>query len=201
MRAVNLLPRDEAPRSFEAKRGVVFGAAGGTALVTVVLAAAMISAAGATSAEQDRIDTLNVELAALPKPASTPTNEETDAAIVAEKTARIAALSTALGGRVAWDRVLRQISQILPRDVWLATLSATAPLAGGDAPVAGGAPSVVINGATYSHDGVARLLSRLAVTPSLTNVRLQSSTAQTTGTRKIVQFTILVDVRTNEGAS
>ena len=29
MRAVNLLPRDEQPSSFAAKRGVVFGAVGG----------------------------------------------------------------------------------------------------------------------------------------------------------------------------
>ena len=29
MRAVNLLPREEQPRSFEAMRGVAFGAAGG----------------------------------------------------------------------------------------------------------------------------------------------------------------------------
>ena len=47
MRAVNLLPRDEAKRSFEAKRGVVFGGVGGAALATAVLASMLISAGGA----------------------------------------------------------------------------------------------------------------------------------------------------------
>jgi Tfp pilus assembly protein PilN len=213
MRAVNLLPRDEAPRSFEAKRGVAFGAAGGTALVTVVLAAAMISAAGAISSEQDRLDTLNMELAALPQPANTAADEQSNAALVAEKAARIAALSTALGGRVAWDRVLRQVSQVLPEDVWLTSLTTTgAAPTGAAAPAAapaagpGVVPGVELIGSTYSHDGVARLLSRLAVIPSLTNVRLQASTAlpsadQASGTRRIVQFTILADVRTAESAS
>ena len=37
MRAVNLLPRDDGPKSFAASRGVVFGAAGGAALVTAGL--------------------------------------------------------------------------------------------------------------------------------------------------------------------
>jgi Tfp pilus assembly protein PilN len=203
MRAVNLLPRDETPRSFEAKRGVAFGAAGGTALVTVILAAAMISAAGATSAEQDRLDSLNVQLAALPQPANADPNAGVDAGLATEKTARIAALSTALGGRVAWDRVLRQISQVLPKDVWLASLSTTAAAAA-DAATPGATatgPGVLLIGSTYSHDGTARLLSRLAVIPSLANVRLQSSTAQMSGARKVVQFTILAEVRTTESSS
>ena len=37
MRAVNLLPKEVPVKSFEAKRGVVFGAAGGFAVVTVAL--------------------------------------------------------------------------------------------------------------------------------------------------------------------
>ena len=126
MRAVNLLPRDETPRSFEAKRGVVFGAAGGAALVTVLLAAAMISAGGSASEQRTRIDSLNAELAALPQPSTDRETGVTDETLVADKSARITALSTALGSRVAWDRVLRQISQVLPRDVWLTTLASTA---------------------------------------------------------------------------
>ncbi len=126
MRAVNLLPRDETPRSFEAKRGVVFGAAGGAALVTVLLAAAMISAGGSASEQRTRIDSFNAELAALPQPSTDRETGVTDETLVADKSARITALSTALGSRVAWDRVLRQISQVLPRDVWLTSLASTA---------------------------------------------------------------------------
>ena len=202
MRAVNLLPRDEAKRSFEAKRGVVFGATGGAALVTVLIATAMISAGGAASEQQARIDSLNAELAALPQPSTGTDSGPTDETLVADKAARITALSTALGGRVAWDRVLRQISQVLPRDVWLTSLASTAaPTTPTGAPGGEVAPGVVLNGSTYSQDGVARVLARLSVTPALTNVRLQSSATQPIGARKIVQFTIMADLRTSGSAS
>jgi len=56
VRAVNLLPRDVATRSFEAKRGVVFGGIGGAALATAVLASMMISAGGAASSKQEELD-------------------------------------------------------------------------------------------------------------------------------------------------
>lgn len=204
MRAVNLLPRDEAPKSFEARRGVAFGAAGGTALVTVILAAAMISAGGAASAEQSRLDSLNAELAAMPQPDAV-AEDEAPAAVVAEKTARITALSSALGSRVPWDRILRQVSQVLPKDVWLtsiACVAATKPKDGAE--LAEGqslTPTLTLAGSTYSVDGVARVLSRLAVTPALSSATLQSTTVQVVGTRKIVQFTILANVRTSGSAS
>ena len=66
MRAVNLLPRDEAKRSFEAKRGVVFGGVGGAALATAVLASMMMSAGGAVRSKQDELDALRAQIAAIP---------------------------------------------------------------------------------------------------------------------------------------
>ena len=202
MRAINLLPRDEVKRSFEAKRGVAFGAAGGAALITVLLAAAIISASGTTSEQRSRIDSLNAELAALPESPADRETEVDDETLVAEKSARIAALSTALGTRVAWDRVLRQISQVLPRDVWLTSLGSTeAPTTPTGVPGSQVAPGVVLSGSTYSQDGVARVLARLSVAPELTNVRLQTSTVQPIGSRRIVQFTIMADLRTAGSAS
>ena len=89
-----------------------------------------------------------------------------------EKNARIGALSAALAGRLAWDRVLREVSLVLPDDVWLSSLSATAPVGASASTVAAG---FSINGQTYSHDGVARLLARLAIVPHLSNVQLLHS--------------------------
>ena len=52
------------------------------------------------------------------------------------------ALSAALSRRVAWDRIFRELSLVLPDDVWLATLSAKAPVsssvAAAPAPAAAG---------------------------------------------------------------
>jgi Tfp pilus assembly protein PilN len=190
MRAVNLLPRDEATRSFAAKRGVVFGGVGGAALATVVLGSMMMSAGGAANSKQEELDGLRAQIAAIPTVPVIDTSRED--ALAAEKGARVGALSAALAGRVAWDRVLRQVSLVLPEDVWLTNLSAEAP----DATQATAAGTgFTLTGATYSQNGVARFLSRLAVIPDLANVRLQSSQSQLLNERELVQFTILADVR------
>ena len=189
MRAVNLLPRDEAKRSFEAKRGVVFGGVGGAALGTAVLASMMISAGGAASSKQAELDGLRAQIAAIPVAPVVDTS--TEDALAAEKAARVGALSAALTGRVAWDRTLRQVSLVLPEDVWLTNLSAAAP----DVSQAAAGSGFTLTGATYSQNGVARFLSRLAVIPDLANVRLQSSQSQVLNERDLVQFTILAEVR------
>jgi hypothetical protein len=201
MRAVNLLPRDEVAKSFEAGRGVAFGAAGGLALVTVALTALMLAASGKVSENQAAVDSNKAELAALPKPPEPDENAATDAALVGELNQRSGALSTALAERVAWDSVLRQVSQVLPEDVWLTSLSSSSPTASESDPNASGAPGVVLTGSTYAQSGVARLLSRLSVAPTLTNVRLQSSAAAEAGTSTLVQFTILADVKPAGGSS
>jgi len=191
MRAVNLLPRDEVKRSFAAKRGVVFGSAAGAALVTVVLVSMTISAGGAVGEKQAEVDALRAQIAAIPAPNVKDTS--TDDALAAQKGARIGALSAALTTRVAWDRVLRQVSLVLPEDVWLTTLTAAAPTATAGAAAAGS--GFTLSGSTYSQNGVARFLSRLAVLPDLENVRLQSSQSALVSERELVQFTILADVR------
>ena len=195
MRAVNLLPRDEPTRSFEAKRGVVFLGAGGAAVVTVVLAALMLGAGGSVKQEREALDLINAEIRALPKP-SGQSEPEDDSALAAEKAARIGALSTALGGRIAWDGVLRQVSQVLPEDVWLSGLTTTGE------PATGGSAKLTLNGSTYSQAGVARFLSRISVLPALANVQLQTSAVDPGAAAGIVQFVIVADVKApGSGAS
>jgi len=53
-------------------------------------------------------------------------------------------------------------------------------------------------GFTYSQEGVARLLSRLAVVPSLQNVQLVSSTETAVSGQTVVSFSIEADVRPEE---
>ena len=190
MRAVNLLPREEVVRSFQAKRGVAIGGGAGAALATVVLVSMMMAAGGAANSKQEELDGLRAQIAAIP--AEPVVDTSTDDALAVQKGARVGALSAALSGRVAWDRVLRQVSLVLPEDVWLTNLAAAAPDA--SQPVATGS-GFTLTGATYSQNGVARFLSRLAVIPDLSNVRLQSSQSQLLNGRDLVQFTILADLR------
>lgn len=193
MRAVNLLPRDEVKRSFAKNRGVGFGAAGGVALVTTLLLTMSMGAGGAVGEKQAELDSLRAQVAAIPRVATQ--DRDADTALAADKATRVGALSAALTSRVAWDRVLRQVSLVLPEDVWLTNLSATAPLA---VPVEGSATTAAgftLIGSTYSQNGVARFLSRLSVVPELTQVRLQSSQTAQIRERELVQFTILAEVR------
>ena len=191
MRAVNLLPKDDGRQRGPSFRDnpLVIGAVVGSVLVTAVLAAMFLTASTSVADNQKHRDAVVAELAATPVPPPTvPGASELEQ----EKNARIGALAAALSGRLAWDRVLREVSLVLPDDVWLSSLSATAPIAASPTTAAGFA----INGRTYSHDGVARLLARLSVVPHLSNIQLQHSSVATSDTgRKVVEFSINATVK------
>ena len=179
----------------------MFGAAGGAALLSVGLIALMVTASGAIKERQAAVDSARAELAALPRAPNAAENAADDAALAAELSTRSTALSTALAGRVAWDSVLRQVSQVLPEDVWLTSLTSTSPAPSETDPTAVSATGVVLAGSTYAQSGVARLLSRLSVAPTLANVRLQSSTTTQSGSSTLVLFTIMADVKAAGDAS
>lgn len=201
MRAVNLLPRDDGRRggrSVKAPKPVVLVAGLGASLVVAALAAALVITGGAVSDKRAELERRQVELTVTPRPPKAQSAERI--ALAGQQSPRVAAVSTALAGRIAWDRILRRFSLVLPGDVWLKNLSVKAPTFG--AAVAGSPPqSFSISGYSYSHDGVARLLSRLSVLPDLTNLQLQTSNLSKLGQQKVVEFSILADVRTEVPAS
>ena len=197
MRAVNLLPRDQGQRTIKKESlPVLIGACSGV-LVAAVLGAMFMMGSGKIAAQQRKLDDLTRIYQALPPPPAGPSAAQQQ--LAGEQSARVTALSTALSSRVAWDRVFREFSLVLPDDVWLTTLSAKSPIS----PVTniasslpGSAPSqFTIQGRTYSHDGVARLLSRLQVVPDLTNVQLLSSTLSKVGGQDVVEFSIAADIK------
>jgi Tfp pilus assembly protein PilN len=198
MRAVNLLPRDPAQKSSVKKEQIPFVVGGCVGLlVTALVASQYLSQSGKVSTERQNLAGLQAQLAALPAPPPGPTPAQTK--LAGEQQTRLTALQTALQSRVAWDRVLRQFSLVLPDDVWLTQLSLTSPVspATNQAPQSdGGTPTgLSIEGSTYSHDAVARLLSRLSVVPDLTNVQLMNSTVAATNGQTTVKFTIAADIR------
>lgn len=192
MRAVNLLPRDDRRQRGPSQREnpVLIGGVAGTVLVTAIICAWFLTASAGVADNQKRRDAAQAELAATPVP---PPPSSDSAGLSQEKSARIAALSSALGGRLAWDRLLREFSLVLPDDVWLTSLTASAPTAN----PAGGTSGAgfTINGKTYSHDGVARLLSRLAIVPHLSGIQLQHSAVEPGEAGRVVEFTIMATVK------
>jgi len=198
MRAVNLLPRDDSRRQRRQPGAVLLTGVLGSVLVTAVLAGVFLTTSSTVSSRQADLDGLRAELAAIPPPAPAPAD---NTSLETEKSARVAVLGKALGSRVAWDRVLREISLVLPEDIWLESLAANAPDPNFvPTPGATEAPkgAFTITGYSYSHDGVARLLARLSVLPELERPTLGSSALDKTQGGKVVKLTITASLRSPE---
>jgi Tfp pilus assembly protein PilN len=206
VRAINLLPKDDA-RGRQKTQWLVLVPVAAAVLLTGALSVGFLTASGKVKDRQSELGTLKDELAAIPTPNASKVQSQN--ALASDRETRIRALTSALSRRVAWDRVFREFSLVLPDDVWLSTLSAKAPesssvpetpeAAATTVPVA--ATQFTLDGYTYSHAAVARLLTRLAVVPDLVNVQLQQSTLSKVGTAQVVHFVIVADLRKPGGGS
>jgi Tfp pilus assembly protein PilN len=195
MRAVNLLPL-EARAGRRRPPAAALAIACGGVLAASLLTVGFVTANGKVGSREQELASLEQELAAARR-AAKPKPRETGKA--AERDQRLTALSGALAERLAWDRLLREVSLVLPEDVWLSSLGA-----GGGTPAEGASDAtsgrtVTFNGYTYSQEGVARLLTRLGLVPDLGEVKLQKSTVTSVGSQQIYNFTILADVISGGG--
>jgi len=205
MRAVNLLPRDasQAKSIRNEDPAVVIGSVFGV-LVIIALSAGFLTAHSRASAEQTKLTAAQIELGKLslrnhPIVAAKPVKPTKPIiaipAVTSEEQPRLQAIAGALSTRIAWDRILREFSLVVPDDVSIASLNMTAPVdpASGSATASG--QTFVISGSAYSHDSVARLLTRLMLIPDLTAVTLASSSAAATGSTSSVQFAINATIK------
>lgn len=205
MRPVNLLPRDQTRRSVRSTTVAGVAVPGVSPLALAALAALVLIGALlalATVRERTKVDERRERLAAVQKElAATPAPVQNAAGDAAA--ARLTAFASAAAARIAWDGVLRDVSRVLPEDAWLETLAARAPTASGSTAAAPGSvpTAFTANGYTYSQKAVARVLTRLALVPALTNVQLQSSVATDIGDRRVVKFTVLADIDPAEATS
>ncbi len=214
MRAVNLLPREDTRRT-EARKPdrtvAMIGIIGG-GIVVLALAVGFVVAGRDVNTQRANLESAQVELAATPrKPSHT---SQRRAVLASERNRRAVALASALSQRVSWDRVLRRLALVLPDDIWLTNLAGTTPrsTAGTTAaapvgstaapPAVSATPSgLLLDGYGYSQQAVARLLSRLQVVPDLKNVQLKTSKTSELGGRKVVQFSIMADIRYGSDAA
>jgi Tfp pilus assembly protein PilN len=204
MRAVNLLPL-EARVGRRRPPAAALGVAGFAVLAATVLAVGFFSAHGKVDSREQELASLEQQLAAsraAAQPDPTQTNLNT------ERDQRFTALGGAMSERLAWDRILREVSLVLPDDVWLSSLAAggATAAAGTEAatpeaatPEAVPGRSVTFNGFTYSQESVARLLRRLTLVPDLADVKLAKSSVTTVGTQQIYNFSVLANVASEGG--
>ncbi|HET8527850.1 MAG TPA: PilN domain-containing protein [Gaiellaceae bacterium] len=186
MRAVNLLPREaRGGRSVTAQNlpAVVGGGLG--FVVVAALAAGYLSASSKVASAQKDLTAAQTQLAATPAPPPPKAEPNTSpTAAVAQQGPMLTAVSTALSQRIAWDRVLREFSFVLPSDVWLSSVAMTAP-------TGSGTNGFTVVGETSSYESVARMLSRMYLVPDLTGVTLSS----VAGAGNLVSFSINASVK------
>jgi Tfp pilus assembly protein PilN len=195
MRAVNLLPGDD-PRT---RRRALPGPA------VLLSAAAPLVAGGAVylgySHEHSTVTSKQAELAAVQHritaltPALASTAAETG--LVGERSSRQAALQDALSKAMPWDVTLTDLARVLPKQIWLTSLSANSPTPASAAaptpatPSTSGPAAFTLQGIAHSQAQVADLLARLSLLPMLNDVSLASTaTSTTTGGPTLVQFEV-----------
>jgi Tfp pilus assembly protein PilN len=107
---------------------------------------------------------------------------------------REAALQDALSKRINWEVTFEQLSRVLPAGSWFSSLAVTSPTPSTSTSASSNPTGVTIQGYADSEDTVAQVLSRLALVPGLSNVTLANTSANTIGTKPIVQFNITAAV-------
>jgi Tfp pilus assembly protein PilN len=199
MRAVNLLTYDVGVRTRRLPAipkpsfGVVTGIV--AAVLLLLLGVTYLSASKAARDRQREVAEVKAEERAV---VARLEGAETEQAL-ADREQRDASLSAALGRRVPWDQVLRDVARVLPSQTSVTSLSAQAPQAAGTAAATTGAEGLLLTGLTFTQPTVALVLDRLELVPQLVDVQLQSSTKSTVAERDVRQFTIAAGIRA-EGA-
>lgn len=181
MRAFNLLPREEARTVKEGASSpvpqVLVALAG--VLVFAVLAALYLMAGTDVTAKKGQVEDLRAELAAYQATAQQqqPSVEDKSAALANERVGRTNALASALGKRLAWDRLLSEIALVIPDEVSVSQIQGSSPASAATAASADGSPvtNLTIIGTTADQASVAEFMARLSVVRQLMAVRLESA--------------------------
>ena len=195
---VNLLP----PEIHEQRRfRHVQAGLGGAVLASLVVAGALVVAAGAQVGKaQSDLDTNKAQATQLQSKVA----EYAEVPLVlGQVEAARAQLGQAMGQEVRWSYYLNDLSLKIPRHVWLSSMTvastagpgvvAVAPPPGQYAAV--GIGTVAFEGHAYSHNDVAAWLNSLAKQKGYTQPYFSDSTVAPLGTNKTaVRFTSTVTV-------
>lgn len=190
MQAVNLLPAD----ARLAKKGVTSVGSDLPAKKTLQIGGAIAGGlalllAGLYIHGRSVLDSKQHELAAdQTRLASVQAQADAVRAALNESRVRGAAVESVVAKRMNWDRTMSALARVLPTDVILNNLQASAPVTAASAAVsattAGApvAPTLTISGVAPSHVRVGTVMDRLSLLPWLTDVALVTSARQADGT-------------------
>lgn len=186
MRPVNLLPEGQRPRGPGDATGngpkVVLGV---LAVLLLMVAGYVFTANQVSSRETELAETrAATEVAQARAAALAPYSE-----LAALKQTRTASVTELAGGRFDWERLMREVSMVLPEGIWLRTvtagLGAQDGASEGSPPEPGSesdtTPTVKLEGCAPSQPGVATLLVRLRKLSSVADVQLGESRREDDG--------------------
>jgi Tfp pilus assembly protein PilN len=229
MRPVNLLPaprvetrQDDGQSPARTTKAVAIAAGLTLAFVTATVGFTFVHERSAANDRRSTLDGLQAKIA------QTHAATAASAPVATETQEHLAAITTAASGRTAWDRLLDQLSRVMPPGTSLETLQAndgtnTSPTStststststttssspasklpsspNGTAPATGAAPTgFVVTGNAGSQATVARALDRLALIPALSDVTLQSTKRADAAGKQALQFTIAATLRPTGG--
>jgi Tfp pilus assembly protein PilN len=188
VKAVNLVPKDYRRGRLAGRSGEIFSYAliGGLAAVLLAVVAVVLTGNNVSDNKaelaklQQQFDDAQTEASALAP--------YTNFATVAQT--RIATVSSLAQSRFDWERVMRELSQTIPADVWLTKLTGTVvpdvTLDNGASLASRGSitgPALEIEGCGAGQDAVAKFVAALQDIDGVTRVGVQSSdkSAQASG--------------------
>lgn len=181
MRPVNLIPAEQRRGEHApARTGPLVYILVGALVAALVGVAALVLTGNQISERENEVATLEREDAAARAKA------ERLAAYVQlreMREQRVATVTSLANSRFDWERVMRELSLILPGDVWLTSLDATASgeteggggSGGGSLRASVQGPALEISGCAQGHDGVAGFVTALKDIDGVTRVGVESS--------------------------
>jgi hypothetical protein len=177
MKAVNLIPGDQ-------RRATPTGSQAGGAYVVLgvlavllVMAVAYVLTSNGVNDKTSKAEEARQQADALEAQASQ-LNAYTDFASIKEQ--RLAAVATAAKTRFDWERLMREVSRVMPKGSWLQTTQASvagdpAAAASPTPEVAPTGPQATFVGCTPKQSEVAKILVRLRAMHRVTDVELNES--------------------------
>ena len=180
MRPVNLIPKEERPGAPKSLRS------GPTAYIIVGALVAALLGVTALVVTGNQVDSLNSEIAQVQEDTAA---AQAEAAALAPYTQfhsvreqRVATVASLADSRFDWERVMRELALVLPDDVWLTDLTASANP--GVAPAGGASvalrtsipgPALSLIGCAKGQEGVAGFVQALKDIDGVTRVGVEKA--------------------------
>jgi Tfp pilus assembly protein PilN len=179
MKPVNLVPQDQRRRRPSEGSGKGAHALLGLLAVVLAMAAVFVLTANSVTERESQAEEARLEADQLEAKAANKGSFTDFAAIAQTRAASVAAVAST---RFDWERLMRELSRVMPEGSWLTSASASVTGATGatstpTAPAAPGtgAPSANLVGCTPKHSDVARTMVRLRQLHRVTDVTLTQS--------------------------